>query len=73
MVTADDFLEAFAAPHDFEDQPAGLRMPFAFVDEIAFFEAHEHRLAVRGDGYTTLVVDLRSMRRFACRMLCNSA
>jgi hypothetical protein len=47
MVTADDFLEAFAAPHDFEDQPAGLRMPFAFVDDIAFFETHEHRLAVR--------------------------
>jgi len=22
-------------------------MPFAFVDEIAFVEAHEHRLAVR--------------------------
>jgi hypothetical protein len=25
-------------------------MPFAFVDEIAFFETHEHRLAVRVDG-----------------------
>jgi hypothetical protein len=50
MVTADDFLEPFAAAHDFEDEAAGLRMPFAFVDEIAFLEAHEHRLAVRVDG-----------------------
>jgi hypothetical protein len=50
MVAADDFLEPFAAAHDFEDQATRLGMPVTLVNEIAFFETHTQQLAFQIDG-----------------------
>jgi hypothetical protein len=46
MVATDDFLKPFTATHDLDDESAGLRMPFPFVDEISFFDAHYNRSRV---------------------------
>jgi hypothetical protein len=47
MIAADDFLEPFTTAHDLHDQATRLGMPFAFVDEIAFFETHEAGSRIR--------------------------
>jgi hypothetical protein len=40
MAAAYDFFKAFSAAHDLHDQSATFRVPFEFVDDVAFLNRH---------------------------------